>query len=215
MPQPTAFFTATLLIVGMLVSGLTANAQANSPRTIEWTDLLPEEDLELLLNMPAVDHGDLSDEELAADVPADGLRMPEDDLTGQIAGAISQAMSSGSDSGERTWEDALVSTNVREEFNNADIRIPGFIVPIEFDDTMRITEFFLVPYFGACIHLPPPPPNQIIYVKHEAGMHLDALYTPFWVTGTITTDTTENELALSVYAMTADSVIEYEETYDD
>jgi hypothetical protein len=45
------------------------------------------------------------------------------------------------------------------------VRIPGYIVPLEADDQGRLTEFFLVPFLGACIHVPPPPPNQIVYVK--------------------------------------------------
>jgi hypothetical protein len=48
------------------------------------------------------------------------------------------------------------------------VRIPGFMVP--FDDGMAgVNEFLLVPYFGACIHTPPPPPNQIVYVRMEGG----------------------------------------------
>src|SRR5580765_6488729 len=50
-----------------------------------------------------------------------------------------------------------------ESMNNARIRIAGFVVPLEYVGD-KVTEFLLVPYFGACIHLPPPPPNQIIHV---------------------------------------------------
>lgn len=44
------------------------------------------------------------------------------------------------------------------------VSIPGFMVPLE-DDAQEVTEFLLVPYAGACIHVPPPPPNQMVYVK--------------------------------------------------
>jgi hypothetical protein len=208
MPYKSLFFTVLLAL------SLTTAAQTNSPRTLEWTDLMPEEDLELLLNMPTVDHGELSDEELAADLPGDSLRAtspaPTDPLADQIESAIGQAMS-GKTSGERTWEDALVSTNVREEFDNTRIRLPGFIVPLEFDDDMNISEFFLVPYFGACIHVPPPPPNQIIHVRYAKGLQLEALYTPFWITGTLKTEVMENDMALAAYTMVADTIVEYED----
>ena len=49
----------------------------------------------------------------------------------------------------------------------------------------RVTEFFLVPYPGACIHVPPPPPNQIVLVRYPQGLKLTDIYTPLWVSGTL------------------------------
>ncbi|MEC8427830.1 MAG: DUF3299 domain-containing protein, partial [Pseudomonadota bacterium] len=69
------------------------------------------------------------------------------------------------------------------------------------DDDQTITEFFLVPFFGACIHVPPPPPNQIIYAKYPVGLKLEALYDPFWITGTLRATITENDMATSAYAI--------------
>lgn len=198
MPYKHIFFTALLLGA--------ASVWAAPPQTIEWTDLMPEEDLQLLENMPNVDHGELSEEELAADEPVEGLRAADEALARDTENAIAQAMGE-----ERTWQDALVSTQVRPEFDGTDIRLPGFVVPLEFDDEMNISQFFLVPYFGACIHVPPPPPNQIIFVNYPEGLQLDALYTPFWVTGTLKIETVENDTALAVYSMRASDIIEYEE----
>lgn len=204
MPYKPFFFTA-------LVLGFTGFAHAQDATTLEWTDLIPEEDLRLLEAMPTIDHEQLSEDELAEDQPVKGLRPAEDALADSTQNAIAQAMD-GQEKGERTWEDALVSRGVRPEFNNSRIRLPGFVVPLEFDDDMNISEFFLVPYFGACIHVPPPPPNQIIFVSYPQGLQLDALYTPFWVTGTLKIETVENDTALAVYSMDADTVIEYEES---
>ena len=50
------------------------------------------------------------------------------------------------------------------------VRLPGYIVPLEVSEEGRVTEFLLVPYFGACIHVPPPPPNQIVHVTSELGV---------------------------------------------
>ncbi len=56
---------------------------------------------------------------------------------------------------------------VVRELDGQRVKIPGFVVPLESDEGGKMTEFFLVPYFGACIHVPPPPPNQIVYVTLE------------------------------------------------
>ena len=93
------------------------------------------------------------------------------------------------------------------------ISIPGFIVPLEFDDELIVTEFFLVPYFGACIHVPPPPPNQIIYVKYAKGLELKTLYDPFWIYGTLKTSTVENDTATASYTIDMASYEDYTEVY--
>lgn len=94
---------------------------------------------------------------------------------------------------------------VRTDLNNKDIRIPGFIVPVEFDGKV-VTRFLLVPYFGACIHEPPPPPNQTIYAELEAGFRLESLWTPYWIEGTIVASQVEEELATASYTMTANKI---------
>jgi uncharacterized protein len=63
------------------------------------------------------------------------------------------------------------------------VRIPGFMVPLE-DGADGVDEFLLVPYFGACIHTPPPPPNQIVYVRMERGKKVKVnLWDPIWMEG--------------------------------
>ena len=71
---------------------------------------------------------------------------------------------------------------VVEDLNGARIRMPGYALPLEFSG-QKITEFLLVPWVGACIHTPPPPPNQIVYVKLEKGIESRGRFTPVWVTG--------------------------------
>jgi len=78
------------------------------------------------------------------------------------------------------------------------IQIPDFIVPLEFNDKQTITQFYLVPFFGACIHLPPPPPNQIIFVNYPEGLMLNTLYDPFWISAILKTSLTENAAASAV-----------------
>jgi uncharacterized protein len=71
----------------------------------------------------------------------------------------------------------LVST-----FNGRQVRIAGFVVPLNFDQT-EVNEFLLVPFVGACIHVPPPPPNQMILVRSHEPVEIGGLYDPVWVTG--------------------------------
>mgnify|MGYP001243984314 CR=1 FL=1 len=150
-------------------------------RTLEWTDLIPEDDLQALLNPPSY----------IADIEDGSL---EDQISNQIKNSISSAA-------DERYQQALVSTRVVTEMNNLEVRIPGFVVPLEFNDDQAVTQFFLVPFFGACIHVPPPPPNQIILVDSPEGLSLDTLYDPFWISGTLRTSLTENELASAAYSM--------------
>ena len=112
---------------------------------------------------------------------------------------------------EARYQQALISTNIRSEFNERRVRVSGFIVPLEFDDYQTITTFFIVPFFGACIHMPPPSPNQIIYAEYERGIQLEALYDPFSVEGTLYTDAYENDLAVAAYSLNVVSIEPYVE----
>jgi hypothetical protein len=105
-----------------------------------------------------------------------------------------------------------------EELNGKQIRMPGYLLPLELDGT-RVTEFFLVPYVGACIHVPPPPPNQIVHVKliGNESYQSKELFEPVWVTGVMSTTSTVQELYLvdgsadinTGYSMTANRVEPY------
>ncbi len=103
----------------------------------------------------------------------------------------------------------LRSTKIVPELDGKKVKIGGYIVPVEFDDDMRITEFFLVPYFGACIHVPPPPPNQIIYIKYPKGFETETIVDPFWITGVLHTKTTNNNIAQASYSLEASKVSPY------
>lgn len=153
-------------------------------KTIEWTDLMPKEDLDALMNPPSyiteVEDGSL-----------------EDQLSSQMANAIDAATTNKQDK----YQQALVSTKIIKEMDGKAIRLPGFIVPLEFDDNQVITQFFLVPFFGACIHLPPPPPNQTIFVNYPDGLKLDTLVDPIWISGVLQISMTENDMARSAYSI--------------
>ena len=95
------------------------------------------------------------------------------------------------------------------ELDGLDIRIPGFVVPVETTATGKLKEFFLVPYFGACIHLPPPPANQIIYGRLADPIDMVNIWDAFWMEGTLKVEDVSNDTADSAYTMDVDSLVIY------
>ena len=97
------------------------------------------------------------------------------------------------------------------ELDGTRIRIPAFVVPLD-GDNKSLSEMLLVPYFGACIHVPPPPPNQIIYINSDEAVNITKidLYQPVWATGTIKTDSLQHELAQIGYQMEIEKLTPYD-----
>ncbi|WP_257253610.1 MULTISPECIES: DUF3299 domain-containing protein [unclassified Endozoicomonas] len=93
------------------------------------------------------------------------------------------------------------------------VKIPGYLVPLNLDKDQRATELLLVPTMGACIHVPPPPPNQTVYVKFKEGKGgikvEEAGYTPYWLVGTLRVETTQSEYTETLYSITVDSLEVY------
>ncbi|MEM6555926.1 MAG: DUF3299 domain-containing protein [Pseudomonadota bacterium] len=88
-----------------------------------------------------------------------------------------------------------------EDLDGEFVRIPGYVVPFDFNSNNRQKEFLFVPYMGACIHTPPPPPNQIILIRAEPAVRIKDIWVPYWIEGTLSTEKTENELGDTAYAM--------------
>ena len=81
------------------------------------------------------------------------------------------------------------------ELNGKMVRIPGYLLPLEFEDK-KVVEFLLVPWVGACIHEPPPPANQVVHVKLNRGFDIgDDMFTPVWVNGVMKTEKNNPELS--------------------
>jgi hypothetical protein len=76
-----------------------------------------------------------------------------------------------------------------------DVRIAGYLLPLEFSETGD-TDFLLVPYVGACVHVPPPPPNQIVFVRLAEKFIAKDLFTPVWVQGPLKTKQSSKALTL-------------------
>lgn len=102
------------------------------------------------------------------------------------------------------WNNAPVEPSL----NNARIRIPGFVIPLEKVGN-KVSEFLLVPYFGACIHTPPPPSNQVIHVtatKPVTGMRtMDTM----WISGVMQASKVDTEMGQAGYQLKAEVVEPY------
>jgi uncharacterized protein len=104
------------------------------------------------------------------------------------------------------------SSGVNPKLAGQRLRLPGFIAPLEIDKEGRISEFFLVPYFGACIHVPPPPANQIVYVKMTKPLKIESLYDAYWITGKMLIENKTTSLGAAAYRLEAEraEIYDYE-----
>lgn len=99
--------------------------------------------------------------------------------------------------------------SVRTDLDQRQVRVPGYVVPVDGNEE-TVSSFLLVPFFGVCIHVPPPPSNQIIYVTLSEPVAVDELWDAVWVYGTLHTTRTSHELANSGYQMQGIRVESYE-----
>lgn len=81
------------------------------------------------------------------------------------------------------------------------VRLPGYVVPLANAQDGRLTEFLFVPYYGACIHVPPPPPNQIVHVVLPRPIDMPDMYSPYFLAGTLSAERLDDDLAGSAYTM--------------
>ncbi len=173
-------------------------ALAEQVRQLSWKDLVPAE---LLADDPLAG---LTQEQLDLVVwlfntldslPPRGT--DTEDLYREIDEAVPELKEAGIDINELMAKRKILQTSIVEELNGQRVRIPGYLLPLEVSAT-KVTEFLLVPYIGACIHVPPPPPNQIIYVKigQNKSYKSKSLYEPVWVTGVIAVKSMVKDLYL-------------------
>ncbi|MCP4187340.1 MAG: DUF3299 domain-containing protein [Gammaproteobacteria bacterium] len=145
---------------------------ASDVKTISWNDLLPPG------WNPAKVFEDMSDEEFNAMSDEKYFEM------------------------QTKVQAEIDAAPVVEHFNGQTVRIPGFIVPLEIDNT-SLREFFLVPYFGACTHTPPPPANQIIYSEMKDEYQPENIFQPVWITGKLKTGRFQSQLSEAGVAQAA------------
>jgi uncharacterized protein len=105
----------------------------------------------------------------------------------------------GGEGGMAAMQEGSFAANL--DLNNKSIKIPGFVVPLDILPTGYVREFYLVPYFGACIHVPPPPPNQIVYVKMAAPVKAGSMYDAVWISGMLRTEAKTSRFGAAAYTL--------------
>lgn len=110
------------------------------------------------------------------------------------------------DTMRKAWNDAPVNPKL----SGQKVRIPGFAIPVEQSDK-GVDELLLVPYFGACIHTPPPPANQIIHVKLIEPQPAVGAMQAYWIWGEISAQKFSSELGDAAYLITATGIQPYED----
>ena len=175
----TRFVLAAMLGLGLAAAEPLPAAQ-DDVRELEWEELMPEgwDPFSVLDALMSDDAQNLADGSAQAETLMNAYR------------------------------DAARSAPVVGALDGRQVRLPGFVVPLDFQD-METSEFLLVPYFGACIHVPPPPSNQIVYVRTVAGYPIKELFDPVWVTGVISTQAHPNDVGDAGYTMQATIIEPY------
>jgi hypothetical protein len=166
-PKTGAFMYRLFLVIALLF----ASPLWAAPRTLAWSDLIPE----------------------GAPAPQPPVPQHQGALDESGPAAIQQSP----------------NAPVVKSLEGQEIKLPGYIVPLMVTEDGDVTEFLLVPYYGACIHVPPPPSNQIIYVKGAKGVELAQLHLPYWVEGTLHVDAASTDMAEVGYQMQAIQITHY------
>ena len=162
---------------------------------IGWKDLLPESERDTLAAVSATQSLSMANRQL-------------DEFASQVFSTLEAA-------GDPAYQAALTSTNTTSEYSDRIIRIPGFVVPLSVADGRKIQQFFLVPYFGACLHYPPPPPNQMIFVNAPEPFAMPSLFNPVVIQGKLNVGMFEDLLGTSAYLLDLQQMEAYSGEPDD
>ena len=166
---------------------------------LSWQDLLPEQEEATLRQYQS---GNAASELSPAQI-------------GTVQSITNQLLLSIQASSDENYKSALHSTNIVQTVLGKAISISGFIVPIEVNEDRTLQSFFVVPYYGACIHFPPPPPNQIIFVQLPDGFAHHNLADAFTLTGILEQGMFEDPLGTSAYTLNVYDIKAYHGQPDD
>lgn len=175
---------------------LAETGNANVTRLVTWEDLMPEQ-VDLIDPFDSLN----DDQRVELSVIIRAKRMLELDLINETNSVAKDAeayrLKLDAQGVDIDWyiradEDFRKQVEIERqktvpELNGAEVRLAGFVLPLEYEDN-AVTEMLLVPFVGACVHVPPPPPNQMVYVKLEKPFKSARLYTPVYITGKLSTE---------------------------
>ena len=175
-------------IIFIISIGVSTIVLANQPRILEWDEMMPEGYVESLLEKNSTIFG----------ITTNSFSFDDDTEEAQQA--------------YEALRDTLESAPIVPELENQLVKIAGFIVPLDFDfDSETFQTFLLVPYFGACIHTPPPPSNQIVHITSSQALNQEWLDYAVWASGVLKTKSKDSIQAFAAYSMEDVSLEEYTE----
>ena len=193
---------AKITAIAFLFLTTTTNAEENV-QLITWDDLLPStqpmedpfKDLtgEQLYDLESIVYFREVDGQEGAISPRDTKEVIE--LTANLKSANLDVDGLLSTYTKYIAEIELRNGLIDDKMDGRLVRLAGYVLPLEFSEA-GVDEFLLVPYVGACIHVPPPPKNQIVYVRLDHTINADDLYRPVWVTGRRSVEATDKDLSL-------------------
>jgi len=143
-------------------------------------------------------------------IPAD-FQQPENPFDTMSQDEIDKLLD-GSDESNKILEELQAAFDyapVVESLDGKRVKLPAYVTPLDFDGQMKMSEFLLVPYMGACIHTPPPPANQVVYADAESPIELNSPYDPVWAVGTLRAVTVNSDLAEAGYKLEVEHVSPY------
>jgi len=197
MSTPCRCLVAALLAVAVHQPGLAATAAAPAPgvaRELQWEELVPESERAAYKPGPPPPIHDylngFGHKPFGGGGPPSDCKDSVADPDGRCGPASSQ----------------LISSSVNQQLDGMLVKLKGYIVPIEVGADGTVTEFFLASYVGACIHVPPPPPNQMVYVKAGRKFAVRSLYDAYAVTGVLRTHSRNNGLIVASYSIEVRSI---------
>lgn len=181
-----AWFHCVTRCIGVftLMAAVGVSAETPGYNLIDWNDLMPEPWVkEMTKEMAAV--GKLSNLQDSSDEANKAMAVMR-----------------------KKFDEAPI---VKSQLNKK-VRLPGYVVPLDAERSDK-REFLLVPYFGACIHTPPPPANQIVLIRPTAQSKIKKLPESMdivWVEGEIKEGRVSTSQGVSGYLLEAVSVAPYE-----
>ncbi len=193
-----------LKLSALLAACLVSVSHAANVRTVDWDDLVPKFESELIDPLAALglDRRMELESIIWARTLSEQEREQDDFKTGAEDAElfVREFRERGQDIDKlvadyKAWRLAVDERNkqVVKELDGKQVRLAGYLLPLEFSED-GVKEFLLVPYVGACIHTPAPPANQVVFVELRQSYKVDGLYSPVWVIGKMSTRTSSKAL---------------------
>jgi hypothetical protein len=200
------FLTRLCFVVAVVAAMHVVPVSAQTPRQVTWEDLAPSDEKHLddpFAHLEPVLAAKLYGIAAVRFQVAQGYLSPVSAEHEEVVELTSELERQGVEVAALLARFEEVEAEIRRQESMVDeklegqfIRLPGYALPLEYEGA-AIQEFLLVPYVGACIHVPPPPQNQMVFVKLAEPFIITDLFTPVWITGRVKIERTETIVPLS------------------